>query len=150
MDRSRQPGLKIGQIYLSVAHFEHRADALELPPATKVDAEVELTATSAGTEDERAGMITLAIKTADDKDPIYRFHVEMTALVGVDPDAPNLSVREYATKHGPAMLFPFLREAVANLTGRGRFGAIWLNPFNFRLSEAEVEAEAEGAAKAET
>jgi preprotein translocase subunit SecB len=146
VDRSKQPGLRIGQIFLSVAHFEHRDDALALPPTTKVEADVEITSTSAGTEDEKKGMITLGIRTLDDKNPLYRFHVEMTALIEVDPEAPNLSVREYATKHGPAMLFPFLREVVANLTGRGRFGALWLNPFNLRL----VEAGAEGAVKVET
>jgi preprotein translocase subunit SecB len=31
-----------------------------------------------------------------------------------------------------AMLYPFIREVVANLTIRGRFGPVWLNPFNLR------------------
>jgi preprotein translocase subunit SecB len=144
MDKEKQPGLRIGQIFLSVAHFEHREDALSVPHNTKLEAIVELSSTAAGTEDERRGIITLGVKTVDDKDSLYRFHVEMTALVEVDQDAPNLSVREYATNQGPAMLFPFLREAVANLTGRGRFGAIWLNPFNLQL----FAQKAEGAATA--
>jgi preprotein translocase subunit SecB len=46
------------------------------------------------------------------------------------------------------MLYPFLREAVANLTGRGRFGPVWLNPFNFMLLAQEVANE--GTAKTDT
>ena len=37
----------------------------------------------------------------------------------------------------PSLLFPFLREAFASITSRGRFGPVWLNPINTRtFSEA--------------
>jgi preprotein translocase subunit SecB len=36
---------------------------------------------------------------------------------------------------GASIAFPYCRELISNLTGRGRFGAIWLNPTNFNKTK---------------
>lgn len=62
----------------------------------------------------------------------------MTALIEVKPGEANMPLEKYATISGVSLLYPFLREAVANLTQRGRFGPVWLSPLN-------VAAAVEGA-----
>lgn len=130
MDESRQPGLQIAQVFLSQAHFEHRPDALSFPPTTPVEIKYSVEAKVAVATEGNAGLITVTIKTIDEPVALYIFHVELTALVEREANAENMSVEEYLTKTGTAMMFPFLREAVANITGRGRFGAVLLKPLN--------------------
>ena len=40
----------------------------------------------------------------------------------------NLPMADFLGDSAPALLFPFLREAFANITTRGRFGPVWLQP----------------------
>ena len=43
-----------------------------------------------------------------------------------------MPLRDFLAGPAVALLYPFVREAFANLTLRGRFGPVWLNPFNVR------------------
>lgn len=145
MDETKPPELRIAQIFLSVGNFEHRRDMLALPPDTKVEIQLSVTATAISKDDGTAGVVSLGVKTNDESDPIYRFHIEMMALVEAETPNPNMSVSHYVNKIGPTMLFPFLREAVAGITGRGRFGAVWLKPMNLAADLKLVEPAAEPA-----
>jgi preprotein translocase subunit SecB len=134
VDQKRQPGVQFGQIYLSELRFSHRRDALNLPHTTPVDLDrVKLEARIAEQADHRVAVLTLRVST-DPKDgkALYQFLVEMVATVTVAEGEPNLPPAAYLKVAGPATLFPFLREVVANLTMRGRFGPVWLKPFNFQ------------------
>ena len=134
MDPERQPGIKIGQIFLSRARFEHSPNVLDLPLETPVpEQKITLTVTTGLTEDRKAGMVSITVETAPDETAIYRYAVEMVALVEQEEGAENMAVSEYLTHAAPAALFPFLREALASLTGRGRFGPVWLKPLNLKL-----------------
>ncbi len=82
--------------------------------------------------DRRAGVVRMVVKTDNDANPHYEFDVIVAATISVEDGAENMSIEEYALGgSGRALLYPFAREAVANLTGRGRFGPLWLHPFNF-------------------
>jgi len=83
-------------------------------------------------DDQRAGVIRLVVRTNPDSDGFYRFSVIVGALIGILESDKNFTLAEYVDTAGIAVLVPFAREAVANITGRGRFGPIWLHPFNFR------------------
>jgi len=72
----------------------------------------------------------------------------MVGLVDREPGAENMSIATYLTGPATATLFPFVREALANITGRGRFGPVWLKPFNLNAVQQEgapdvIRAEAE-------
>ncbi|MGQ0640131.1 MAG: protein-export chaperone SecB [Gemmatimonadaceae bacterium] len=114
------------------ARFDQRADALSLPPTTDVgDLPISLSGEWGVEEDGRTGIIRLRASTPENANLLYIFDIEVGMLVSVIPGQENLSVEEYARDIGPATLFPFLREAVAGITMRGRFGPIWLRPMNF-------------------
>jgi len=151
MDETKQPGLSIGQIFLSRVHFEHHPDFLSMPPdsgAGKDQAQVKVQARIALNEDESSGAIAITL-TSDSEDALYRYEIEMMGLVSRDPDT-NMPVRDFLLNSGPTVLYPFLREAVANITLRGRFGPIWLKPFNWKAVQSEAagaSAEAQTQAK---
>lgn len=139
MDATKQPGLRIGQIFLSTAHFEHRDDALSIPPGTNVEIGINISGKVEITEDGLSGLITLAVNSRDELNPLYRFRIEMVGVIQSDPEERNLMPLEYLSQQGPAMMFPFVREAIANLTGRGRFGAMWLAPFNIQAATTQSQ-----------
>ncbi len=55
----------------------------------------------------------------------------MTALVEAEHGKENMPIEQYVRSSGPATLFPFIRQVVADLTSKGRFGPLWLSPVNF-------------------
>ncbi len=139
VDRTKPPGLTIGQILLERAVFEHRADYLKHPPGTPIkDLPLALEFRLGLTPDGTKGVLKLTVKTRDEAKPLYRFELTMAALVEVQAGHANLPLERYAAVSGMSLLYPFLREAVANLTQRGRFGPVWLSPLN-------VAAAVEGA-----
>jgi len=72
----------------------------------------------------------------------YELKLGMTALVRVIPGQENMTIREYlASGNCVAALFPFLREAIANITGRGRFGPVFLDPINIREFAKQIQSQ---------
>jgi hypothetical protein len=90
---------------------------------------------------ETGAIATFLQVASDPTDPnaVYRFVVEMCALIEQVPGQENMTPHEYVTSGAAAAtLYPFVRETVANLTWKGRFGPIWLNPFNFQAAFASA------------
>ena len=149
MDESKDPGIRISQIFLGKALFEHSDDPTLTPARTKAgEHQINIIVNAAATEDERAGIITVLVQTTPENKGSYRFVVEMVGLVDREPGAENMSIATYLTGPATATLFPFVREALANITGRGRFGPVWLKPFNLNAVQQEgapdvIRAEAE-------
>jgi preprotein translocase subunit SecB len=141
MDATKQPGLAVAQVFMTHARFEHREDALGLPVNTPVgDLAIVVNLRAGGNEDASQGAIVVSVETVDTENPLYRFQVEYMAILAQDPDNKNMTVKEFVEQGGAGMLFPYVREAVSNLTARGRFGPTWLKPFNVTLGMNAVEA----------
>lgn len=136
MDETKDPGLLIAQVFLLRAWFEHREDVLDLPHNTPVpELKIDVRTRIGFKPDDSEGIIILTVQTSDkNENPLYRFLVEIAGSVKQEATK-NMGVQEYLTKNGTAMLYPFLREVVANLTLRGRFGPVWLKPINTKLSQ---------------
>ncbi len=134
MDQARGPGIRIHQIFLESASFSHRPDFLSVPssPPPRMEISTQLQAEFAkDASDTTLGALRLIYKT-DDASSLYQFSVTMIAIIAQDRDGANMTLQEYVESSAVALLVPFLREAVANLTGRGRFGPVWLHPLNVR------------------
>jgi preprotein translocase subunit SecB len=141
VDPKRQPGLRVGQVFLNGAHFGYSVAPLAFPsnveqPEARINIQVRL----ATDDSRRTAALFCRAKTSDDSMHMYVFDVEVGAIISVDPGNENLPPVDFLTHSGLSFVFPFLRETVANLTMRGRYGPIWLRPFNMRLMAAEVAA----------
>jgi preprotein translocase subunit SecB len=138
MDRTKPPGIQIGQIFLEHVQFSHREDFLSLPPSTSVVVgNVNVQVETGLSPDAKTGLVRVQVWTVPENKPIYNFQVSMTALVAVDQAAPNMPLNTYLAGPGAALLYPFVRQVVADLTWRGRFGPVWLSPTNV-LAPASV------------
>jgi preprotein translocase subunit SecB len=64
-------------------------------------------------------------------DAAERAHVR---LFGVFSATETLSIKfnDFVRHNGPALLFPYAREVVSTMTGRGPFGAFHVDPLNMR------------------
>ncbi len=130
MDTNQQPGILIAQVYLERAQFSHRDDAANLPPNTPWQPNFQVGFQGGVAPDEQTGFVRITVQTKAEERPLYNIDLTMIALVAVDAKRENLPLKDYVRGPAPAMLYPFVREAVAGLTWRGRFGPVWLSPFN--------------------
>lgn len=130
-DPSKPPGIKLHQVFLESARFEHSPDFLAHPPATSVgDLGIHLEFQFAlDNEDPTKGAVRSVMRTTN-VDGLYHFEIAMGALIEQDAANPNMTLRQYIASSSAALLIPFIREAVASITSRGRFGAVWLQPVN--------------------
>jgi preprotein translocase subunit SecB len=144
-------GLGIGHIFLVGAGFKHRDNLLEVPANTRVGPQQITVGIQFGILNEgEAYFVQLTVNSVqDDPAALYDFSVTMGGIFEQGPAVKELSHREIM-EIGGTILFPFLRETVANLTQRGRFGPVWLNPFNVRAlaqsAEQNESAESENPA----
>jgi preprotein translocase subunit SecB len=134
------PTIRIGQILLERAEFEHREDYLDLPPTTPAGAEgVRIEVQSALSDDRSRAVTKLRAHTQAVENPVYRFDVVFAVIAEIDPLPASLTVDRYIVGSTVGFLAPFLREMVANLTLRGRFGPVWLQPVNPREIAAQIQ-----------
>jgi preprotein translocase subunit SecB len=141
MDQAKQPGVQIDQIVLFEAHFAHGKNAMSLPSTTRIDdLQFQIQTKLAGKAGEKSAILGVRASTPDDPDASYIVTVEVAMLVSAVPGQENLDPYDYVQQMGPAALYPFVREAVASLTMKGRFGPLWLKPYNF-VAAATAQAE---------
>ena len=141
MDRTKPPGIQIGQIFLEHVQFSHREDFLTLPLGTPAHVgNVNVQVETGISPDAKTGLVRVQVWTVPENKPIYNIGVSMTALVAVDPGAPNMPLNTYLAGPGAALLYPFVRQVVADLTWRGRFGPVWLSPTNVLAPAAVAPA----------
>ncbi len=135
MDQAKQPGIRIGQIFLDKVSFRHREDYLSTSPrATPEVGDLDIQFAVGMTEDESKAIIQAKASTNPENKPSYVLDLTMTALIERDPEFQNMTIHEYAETSAIPLMVGFLRQAVADITLRGRFGAIWLHPINLRIS----------------
>jgi preprotein translocase subunit SecB len=134
----------IAQIILEKAEFSHSADpfTVEAVPL-EAQAEVELGLNVAHNADRTASVVRLRLSTRDDgstgETVKYRFDVTVSTLVALQAPLPVEHDKFFAGSVA-AILFPFVREVIASLTSRGRFGVNWIQPLNVRAAlEGAVE-----------
>lgn len=145
VDPKKSPGLTIDQIVLVNAEFRHRDDYLSLPASTNLgEFQINIETKMATKSDGTAVALSVSAATSDESaEALYQFRVEVMALIREVPDSANIPALQFVAGAGIATVFPFLREAVANLTMRGRFGPVWLRPVNLRLAVEALENRAE-------
>jgi preprotein translocase subunit SecB len=97
---------------------------------------------------ERAFDVTLTMKlqpTQARPETLYAVVVGQFHLVG--PTPPPLAFPRFVLLGAPTLLFPYIREAVSNLTMRGPLGPLLLDPINLTSAMAAMKMGATTAAR---
>lgn len=140
--------LRIAQIFLGEARFSHRSDALQLDITTPPDVgEVSIAVEVGHDEKNQTLALVLRLQSDSSKRPLYDVLIATVGTFFVDGEVTSTNI-DRITKSATSIVFPFAREALANLTSRGRFGPVWLQPINvaevLRAAKVERDSTTEG------
>jgi preprotein translocase subunit SecB len=126
--------LGIAQMVLERAEFSHREDYLSMQaniqvPTSNVGLNVQV---SRAEQDHTKALVRLIATSAEGA--IYQFSVAYVAFLSLEVEGgeeipEDIDRRLMVT--GGSMLYPFVRETVATLSSKGRFGPTWLAPVDF-------------------
>ena len=146
------PELALIQVYLRSASFAHRGEPLTLLPVTEDAGNFGVGLAIDELNDGAVTQVRVHITNDPESEKgRYELDVEMAAIIEKRNDVARALPQSQVLEIGAALLYPYVRELVSNLTGRGRLGAVWLHPFNVRGAvESLVAAEnanADAAAK---
>jgi preprotein translocase subunit SecB len=146
--------LTIAQMLLEEAKFAHRGDFLSLPAsASPSESKVEMAVELSRAEDFSTAVVRLKVSTSADASAPYNFSVSYLALIKLDVEegeATTADIDRRLMVTGASMLYPFVREIVANLTTRGRFGPSWLSPTDFNKVVSRMPTPVPATANATT
>lgn len=108
---------------------------MELKPDCEQDDEevpvpVELICNSNYDEEKKFLKVTLSTRLKDPK-PVFTLGAEIGGLFQLDSDPAKQELDKIRHVNCPAILFPYLREVISEITRRGGFEPVYLRPMNF-------------------
>lgn len=134
MDANRQPGIELARIFLNQVHFSHRLPATSGDTKPYPTGDLQLEVSVSESADRKAALILVRLKTEpSDSESPYEFDIEFGGVARTVEGEDNLPPSEYLERLGVPMMFPFIREFLANLSLRARNGAVWLRPINLAV-----------------
>lgn len=127
------------------ARFEQRLlwqgeSPLRLQPDLQFGFEVGLRFTEDG-QDEIGVELSVSIQSDEEEAQPYEVEIAYLGLFHLTELPEGLSREDFATRNAAAILFPYVRQAVTDLTSRGAAGPLFLPPVNVAAMLAKSEAQ---------
>lgn len=117
MDKSKQPGIRFNGVFLSKLNYE-------LPQVEPKKFKYNLNFLDTYKIEENTLIFTLTIKLYD------RFQLELTGVFETIEGEENLDLKQFANINAPALLMPYAREIISNITSRTPLPHLLLPPIN--------------------
>ncbi|MFA5315841.1 MAG: protein-export chaperone SecB [Dehalococcoidales bacterium] len=117
MDKTKQPGIRFKRVFLSKLHFD-------LPEVAPEDFKYNFNFIDSHKIDGNTLICVISIQLYD------RFVFELTGIFEVVEGEENLSLEQFAKLNAPALLMPFAREIISNITSRTPLPHYLLPPIN--------------------
>lgn len=139
-----RPTIQINQLLLERATFAHPPGFLSLPALPlQMPGDIQVTLQTQIDSANKQFLVRLQLAaTSVSGSPSYDIDVSLVGVFAIS-EFPATDITKQLAVTGGTILFPFARETIANLTSRGRFGPIWVQPVNLL---AAVEAAEKSAA----
>jgi preprotein translocase subunit SecB len=118
----------IREIRTMLTYFEVNEDYKKDKEHVEIKAEIALT--SDFDKRKKALSLTLGVRLTEDDTP-FRFEVRQRGVFKLEKVPDEKTIETLATVNCPAILFPYVRETVAELTRRAGFSPLHLSPVNF-------------------
>jgi len=127
MDEKKQPGVIFRGVFIKSLNFNlNEAKKQPKPLRYSFGANFE----HAVSPDKKKMKATLTVNCMDGiKNPPFDLVVSIDGYFETAKEG-NLSLKEYAKEMAPALLMPFVREIIANITSRIPYPPILLPPIN--------------------
>jgi preprotein translocase subunit SecB len=100
----------------------------ESKPEIKVNVETNTTKIN---DDNYEVLMVVSVKSDIVKDPIFVLELVYAGLVSVAPDLTPEVLEPILLVHCPFLMFPFVREIVANMTRYGGYPPLMIEPIDF-------------------
>lgn len=127
MDKTKQPGIKFKRIFLSKLHYD-------LPEVTPGEFKYNFNLIDSYKIEENTLICTILIQLYD------RFQIELTGIFEPIEGAENMGLEQFAKVNAPALMMPFAREIISNITSRTPLPHLLLPPINiFAIKEKAIE-----------
>ena len=127
MDKSKQPGIRFVRVFLSKLKYE-------LPQVTPEEFKYNLTFLDTYKIEGKILICTLAIQLYD------KFQLELTGIFETIEGEENLDLKQFAKINAPALLMPFAREVISNITSRTPLPYLLLPPINIIAIKKKAKA----------
>jgi len=124
--------IRLLNLQYSVVREEALSDEIEgkAPEKERISIPVELTCSSDYQAEKSLLKVTVAISIKD-PNPGYRLSAEIGGIFHLHADPEEDLLNRLRLVSCPAILFPYLREAVSEVSRRGGFEPFYLPPANF-------------------
>lgn len=127
------PSMQLKNIVIDSIFFERNGDFVAAKDeGTKFEYEIGVKANF--DEESRILSVTVNTKTPSKNDsPNYPFYFNVAVLGSFQfsEDTQEKIIQQYQDVNCPAIIFPYLREAIADITRRAGFPPLHLPPVNF-------------------
>lgn len=117
MDKNKQPGIKFSRIFLSKLNYE-------LPRVKPSEFEYNLSFLDTYRIKGKKLIYILTVRLYD------RFQLELTGMFETIKGEENLDLEKFAQVSAPALLMPYAREIISNITSRTPLPHLLLPPIN--------------------
>jgi len=117
MKKTRQPGIRFDRVFLSKMKY----DLPKMPPDKF---SYKLNFINAYKIQKEGLIYTMTVQLYD------RFEFEVTGIFSTIKGQENLSLEKFAKVNAPALLLPFIREIISNITSRTPLPYLLLPPIN--------------------
>lgn len=130
MDESKQPGIIFKTIFLSKLKYE-------LPKIEPNKFEYDLYFIDTYKIEGNVLISTLTVHLYD------RFELELTGIFETKKGEENLDLKEFANVNAPALLLPYAREIISNITSRTPLPQLLLPPINVVAVKKKLKKKSE-------
>lgn len=117
MDKSKQPGIRFVNVFLSKLNYE-------LPQVKPDEFKYDFKFLDSFKIEGKKLIFILTIRLYD------KFEVELTGIFEAIEAEENLDLEEFAKTNAPALLMPFAREIISNITSRTPLPHLLMPPIN--------------------
>lgn len=129
MDKNRQPGIDFERIILEKVNLELNPNYIQ----TNEDMVVDLYVNVARKLDKSQRLLKLNLEVSffkETENPPLRASVLAAGYFSVKKDEDFEKLKEFSQIQAPAIVFPFVREALANLTMKTGYPPLLIPPMN--------------------
>jgi len=127
MDKNKQPGIRFIRVFLSKLNFE-------LPQVKPEDFEYDFNFFDTFKITDKRLIYTMSIHLYD------KFQLELTGIFETIKGEENLDLKKFVDINAPALLLPFAREIISNITSRTPLPHLLLPPINIIALKSKTKS----------
>lgn len=126
----KQPQYQLISITTTESFFKREA-VISDDDYKKTESAIDLNVAKSFDKDEIGVFVTVDLKQELKGKILVEIKITTVGLFKKNVDDPQISIENFCDINAPAIIFPFIRENIANLSMRGGLQPIIIQPINF-------------------